>query len=122
MTCFLWSTRRVLTQSYLAERGVGKSSLANTITAKIPPEVTNIKFIKENCRPDDTFFTLWSKILFEFKYCENYISDYLKDETRDFVVIKILESLPKTAQYVFIFDEFDRISSNANKRGNRRHN
>ena len=97
------------------ERGVGKSSLANTITAKIPPEVTNIKFIKENCRPDDTFFTLWSKILFEFKYSEYDIPEYLKDETRDFVVIKILESLPKMAQYVFIFDEFDRISSDKTK-------
>ena len=97
------------------ERGVGKSSLANTITAKIPPEVTNIKFIKENCRPDDTFFTLWSKTLFEFKYCGYDIPDYLKNETRDFVVIKILESLPKMAQYVFILDEFDRISSDATK-------
>ena len=72
------------------ERGVGKSSLANTITAKIPPAVTNIKFLKENCRPEDTFFTLWSKILFEFQYDETLISDYLKDETRDFMVIKIL--------------------------------
>lgn len=93
------------------ERGVGKSSLANTITAKIPPAVTNIKFLKENCRPEDTFFTLWSKILFDFQYDGTLISDYLKNETRDFMVIKILESLPKTSQYVFIFDEFDRIAS-----------
>jgi Cdc6-like AAA superfamily ATPase len=93
------------------ERGVGKSSLANTITAKIPPAVTNIKFLKENCRPDDTFFTLWSKILFNFQYDGVLIFDYLKDETRDFMVIKILESLPKTSQYVFVFDEFDRITN-----------
>jgi Cdc6-like AAA superfamily ATPase len=97
------------------ERGVGKSSLANTITAKIPPAVTNIKFLKENCRPEDTFFTLWSKILFDFQYDGILISDFLRDETRDFMVIKILESLPKTSQYVFIFDEFDRIASMATK-------
>jgi Cdc6-like AAA superfamily ATPase len=97
------------------ERGVGKSSLANTITAKIPPAVTNIQFLKENCRPEDTFFTLWSKILFNFQYNGVDIADYLKDETRDFVIIKILESLPKTSQYVFVFDEFDRISSSATK-------
>lgn len=97
------------------ERGVGKSSLANTITAKIPPVVTNIKFLKENCRPEDTYFTLWSKILFGYSYDGVLIPDYLKDEKREFVVIKILESLPKDVQYVFIFDEFDRISSPATK-------
>ncbi len=97
------------------ERGVGKSSLANTITAKIPPAVTNIQFLKENCRPEDTFFTLWSKILFNFQYDGANMADYLKDETRDFVIIKILESLPKTSQYVFVFDEFDRIASHSTK-------
>jgi Cdc6-like AAA superfamily ATPase len=97
------------------ERGVGKSSLANTITAKIPPAVTNIKFLKENCRPEDTFFTLWSKILFDFQYDGKRIDDYLKKEKREFIIIKILESLPKIFQYVFIFDEFDRLKSNKAK-------
>ncbi len=97
------------------ERGVGKSSLANVITAKIPQAVTNIKFLKENCRPEDTFATLWSKILFDFKYDGVPVDEYLKGETREFVIIKILESLPKTHQYVFVFDEFDRISSFATK-------
>jgi Cdc6-like AAA superfamily ATPase len=97
------------------ERGVGKSSLANTITAKIPPAVTNIKIVKENCRPEDTFFTLWSKILFNYQYDGVNISDFLKGETRDFMVVKILESLPKSSQFVFIFDEFDRVSSSATK-------
>lgn len=97
------------------ERGVGKSSLANTIAARIPPAVTNIKVMKENCRPDDTFSTLWSKILFTFQYDGVNVADYLKDETRDFMIIKILESLPKTFQYVFVFDEFDRITNLATK-------
>ncbi|HEY5305609.1 MAG TPA: ATP-binding protein [Pseudolabrys sp.] len=97
------------------ERGVGKSSLANTITAKIPPVVTNIKFLKENCRPEDTFFTLWSKILFGFQYDGVLIDEFLKSETREFMVIKILESLPKTSQFVFVFDEFDRITGTATK-------
>jgi Cdc6-like AAA superfamily ATPase len=97
------------------ERGVGKSSLANTITAKIPPAVTNIKILKENCRPEDTLFTLWSKILFDYQYNGADIPDYLKNEKRDFIVVKILESLPKNSQFVFIFDEFDRVSSTETK-------
>lgn len=93
------------------ERGVGKSSLKNTITAKIPPAVTNIKFLKQNCRPEDTFFTLWSKMLWDFQYEGVNISEYLQDEARHFVVIKILEALPRDYKYVFVFDEFDRIAS-----------
>jgi len=97
------------------ERGVGKSSLANTITARIPPAITNIQFLKENCRPEDTFFTLWAKMLFKFEYDGVLVSEYLKNETRDYMVIKILESLPRNTQYVFIFDEFDRIKSQETK-------
>ncbi|WP_316228625.1 AAA family ATPase [Bradyrhizobium sp. SZCCHNR1045] len=93
------------------ERGVGKSSLANTITAKIPPAITNIRVLKENCRPEDTFFTLWSKILFSYELNGVAIPELLKDERRDFVVMKVLEELPKNSQFVFVFDEFDRISS-----------
>lgn len=93
------------------ERGVGKSSLANTITQKIPAAVQNLKFLKENCRPEDSFFDLWSKMLWDYEVSGKKISDILKDETRPFVVVKMLESLPKGTQYVFIFDEFDRILS-----------
>jgi Cdc6-like AAA superfamily ATPase len=92
------------------ERGVGKSSLANTISSRIPTAVTNIKFLKDNCRPEDTFFGLWSKMLWNFQYEGTDISEYLKEETREFIVIKMLESLSAHMQYVFIFDEFDRIA------------
>ncbi len=91
------------------ERGVGKSSLANTIHARLPSVITNIKFIKDNCRPEDSFFDIWSKLLWEFRFDGVEVSEYLKDETREFVIIKVLESLPKENQYTFILDEFDRI-------------
>ena len=91
------------------ERGVGKTSLANTIASRIPTAITNIRFLKDNCRPEDTFFGLWSKVLWNFQYEGIDISEYLKHETREFVVIKMLENLSKDTQYVFIFDEFDRI-------------
>jgi Cdc6-like AAA superfamily ATPase len=93
------------------ERGTGKSSLANTITAKIPPAVTNIKFRKENCRPEDTFFTLWAKMLWDYQYEGVAVSEFLKNEDRHFVVTKILETLEKGKQHVFIFDEFDRLAT-----------
>lgn len=97
------------------ERGVGKSSLANTVTNKIPPQVENIKIFKQNCRPEDSFFDLWSKMLWDQHYEDAPIADILKYEDRPFVVNKMLEALPRPYQYVFIFDEFDRIQSPATK-------
>jgi Cdc6-like AAA superfamily ATPase len=98
------------------ERGIGKSSLANTLSTRVPSVVTNMTFKKENCRPEDTFFTLWSKMLWEFEYEGVAISEYLKDEDREFVLIKMLESLSKDKHYIFIFDEFDRVESQDAKR------
>ena len=73
-------------------------------------------FKKENCRPEDTFFTLWSKMLWAFEYEGIPISEYLKDEDREFVIVKMLESLSRDKHYIFIFDEFDRIESAETKR------
>lgn len=50
------------------ERGVGKSSVANIVKVRVPSAVANIRFLKVNCRPEDTFFTLWANMLWEFKY------------------------------------------------------
>ncbi|WP_226783322.1 AAA family ATPase [Oceaniglobus trochenteri] len=97
------------------ERGVGKSSLANILRDRVPEQVTNLKFIKENCRPEDSFFDLWSKVLFDFEYEGTPVSDLLKSETRHFIVPKVLETLDRSKQYIFIFDEFDRISDQATK-------
>lgn len=99
------------------ERGVGKSSLANIIPTKISPAATKIRFLKENCRPEDTFFTLWSKSLFSHQSNGASISELWRNETREFVVIKALEELPRNTQFVFVFDEFDRISSSETKAG-----
>lgn len=98
------------------ERGVGKSSLANTLANRVPSVVQNMSFKKENCRPEDTFFTLWSKMLWSFDYEGVSISDYLKNEDREFIVVKMLEQLSHEKQYIFIFDEFDRLLDENAKR------
>ena len=97
------------------ERGVGKSSLANVIRDKVPSVVKNLKFIKDNCRPEDSFFDLWAKMLFDFEYEGSPISDLLQSETRHFIVQKMLETLDRSKQYIFIFDEFDRITDSSTK-------
>ena len=98
------------------ERGVGKSSLANTLATRVPSVVQNMAFKKENCRPEDSFFSLWSKMLWSFDYEGVPISDYLKDEDREFIVVKMLEQLAPDKHYIFIFDEFDRLTDENAKR------
>ncbi len=93
------------------ERGVGKSSLVNIIEDRIPDAVSNIKILKENCLRGDDFLSIWSKILFDFEYDGTSIQEILRNDTRHFIVTKILETLPKQTQYVFVFDEFDRIEN-----------
>ena len=97
------------------ERGVGKSSLANIIEDKIPNEVSNIRILKENCLRSDDFSSIWSKILYNFEHEGERISDILRDDNRHFIVTKILETLPKDMQFVFVFDEFDRIENQNTK-------
>jgi hypothetical protein len=92
------------------DRGVETSSLANTVSSRIPTEVTNIKALKDNCRPEDTFFGLLLTMLWTCQYEGTNNSDYLKEETREFVATIMRESLSKDMQYVFNFDEIDRIA------------
>ena len=98
------------------ERGVGKSSLVNIIEGKIPDAISNIRIQKDNCRREDDFFTLWSKMLFDCDFEGRHIPDLLRNENRHFVVTKVLEALPSDTQFVFVFDEFDRIDSIDTKR------
>lgn len=97
------------------ERGVGKSSFANTLRDRVSAKIPNMNFFKDNCWADDTFFTLWSRILFDFVIEGDAISELLKDESRTFIIPKILETLDPIQQYVFIFDEFDQIKNTETK-------
>lgn len=94
------------------ERGVGKTSLSNIIKDKISPALQDINFVRVNCSFEDTFLSLWSNALYDFEGIEDGASpaDILKNDTRPFVLTRILESLPKLKKTVFIFDEFDRIT------------
>ncbi len=49
-------------------------------------------------------------MLFDFEYKGVAISELLKNESRHFIIQKMLESLNRSIQYTFIFDEFDRIT------------
>jgi Cdc6-like AAA superfamily ATPase len=95
------------------ERGVGKTSLANIIVNKVLSVIQAVKGHKVSCAPGDSFFQLWSNILYDFEYDGREVPDVLKNEKNPFVVYKILESLDYSKFQLFIFDEFDRVKSKA---------
>ncbi|MFI5451353.1 AAA family ATPase [Pedobacter sp. UC225_61] len=103
------------------ERGVGKTSLANTMTYTL----TNIYPVKVTCNRKDTFATLWSKIFRKisqsittsgvgFRPIEKHIEisldsiiDFESKNVQSEIEAILEEYAPK--KFLFIFDEFDNI-------------
>lgn len=95
------------------ERGVGKTSLANIIDKRVLAIIQAVKGYKVSCAPGDTFFQIWSNLLHDFEFDGRQVPEILKGEKNPFIVYRILESLDNTKFHLFIFDEFDRVKSNA---------
>lgn len=91
------------------ERGVGKTSLANIIDRRVLSVISAVKGLKVSCSPGDSFFQVWSNILYEYQWDNRPVPHVLKNEKNPYVVYKILESLDESKYHLFIFDEFDRI-------------
>lgn len=106
------------------ERGVGKTSLANTMNKSF----TNIYPVKVTCDRRDTFKSLWEsafeKIQFskttsgigfnpekitELVDMEEYITNIPNLKTNH--IINLLNSFGEDFKLMFIFDEFDNINS-----------
>jgi Cdc6-like AAA superfamily ATPase len=97
------------------ERGVGKTSLANIIQARVAPAIPRLKCVKVSCSPDDTFFSLWEHALYDFEYEGKTAEVILKSNPSAYQVYKMLETLNPAQKYLFVFDEFDRIKAESTK-------
>ena len=53
------------------ERGVGKTSLANIVMEVLTADSGVVAAVKVNCSSDDTFYTIWHKILREIAIDED---------------------------------------------------
>ena len=101
-------------------RGLGKTSLANVLAQVFE----NYIFYKVNCNRADTYNSLWKKILRKITFINQQRTTGFKYETIDSVQrivlpdnmevsIDMLEDILSsfTEPMVFIFDEFDSVSS-----------
>jgi Cdc6-like AAA superfamily ATPase len=104
------------------ERGVGKTSLANILTALLENE--NSIVVKITCHNDDTYAKVWKNALSEIEIVREEDGIGLRPEKRTSVstaaesidekvgpedIRRVLGPIGKQASVVVIFDEFDRL-------------
>jgi Cdc6-like AAA superfamily ATPase len=111
------------------DRGVGKTSLANVLSAFIQ-EVggQTVLFARANCDATDDFSSLWRKVLQDFTMLElrggigfdarqqeihHRIVESLPGELRPDDIRRVLSLVGQSATLVVTIDEFDRLSNPA---------
>lgn len=100
------------------ERGVGKTSLANTFALGLNSPVSKLLAVKINADPKDNFTSLWKKVFKRISYHVkeddvlvniNVSDDYVREISPDDVQMELsnfgLNSIP-----IIVIDEFDRIT------------
>jgi Cdc6-like AAA superfamily ATPase len=105
------------------ERGVGKTSVANTFHEMISGVPNLIIPIRKQASPYDTFNDLWRKVFRDLKYEISENGDYGRETTTSLTaadvyqdditqddVIRALSKKPTNANPVIIFDEFDLVT------------
>ncbi len=93
------------------ERGVGKSSLANTFAEKLIGGTRTLECIPVNCHPTDDFSAVWRKVFRRLeKDGANLAQKYPGAIDPDEVVIE-LSTFPLTTTPIIILDEFDKLPS-----------
>lgn len=106
------------------ERGVGKTSLANIVMEVLAAKDTgNVISVKVNCSSDDTFYTMWHKILREVIIDQDSgaatVGFRAQPRTKHKTADALLPDKPapsdarraveRLGECVLIFDEFDRL-------------
>jgi Cdc6-like AAA superfamily ATPase len=107
------------------ERGVGKTSLANVISAKLKAPNTNILAPKVNCDSGDDYASLWRKILSQLDLIQNAptigfqmqifeqssrAAKIIGDDVTPDSIRRMLTVLAGSGIIILIFDEFDRVA------------
>jgi Cdc6-like AAA superfamily ATPase len=91
------------------ERGVGKSSLANTFATRIAGGARSVTCISVNCHPSDDFSAVWRKVFRRLESGgENLHQRYPETITPDDVVIE-LSGFSANSIPIIILDEFDSL-------------
>jgi Cdc6-like AAA superfamily ATPase len=100
------------------ERGVGKTSLANTFALPLNRPTSPLLFVRTNCVSNDTFSAVWRRVFRRLSYDNtdangdgarrSLSDDYHGDITPDDVAVE-LSSFSANCTPVIVLDEFDQV-------------
>lgn len=91
------------------ERGVGKTSLARTFSARLITPTKTLSAVPINCDPADTFTTLWKKVFSDLsqegaELLRSFPDDIAPDDVR-----RVLSNFDLNTTPIIILDEFDKL-------------
>ena len=92
------------------ERGVGKTSLANTFKQKIFPTSSRVRLFSTQCYQNDDYADIWTRVFGKHVWDGGeYAFDDIDDAVAPHDLGQIMKKFNASVRPVFIFDEFDRI-------------
>lgn len=110
------------------DRGVGKTSLANVLSAFIQDMGKTVLMARANCDSTDSFSSLWRKIFREIIFTETRegigftasteistrrLIDDLPETLSPDDIRQILSQISVSSQVIVVIDEFDRLTDHA---------
>lgn len=94
------------------ERGVGKTSLSKIVDKKVAPIMGDLTVVTTSCGKTDDFYTIWGNAFNQLKLnADNFVTRF-KTGKNPYDVYNALQDLDKRQDFIFIFDEFDRLEDN----------
>ena len=97
------------------DRGVGKSSLANSLKSTLVGLGRPIVCIKRMCTIEHDFGMIWRHVFDDFQADGKPVAEILGSNPNPYDVFKILQDIEPHKRIVIILDEFDRIADERTK-------
>lgn len=98
------------------DRGVGKTSLVNTVTGKLLANSRFIRVLSIQCYDGDDFVSIWERIFRDFIWLDgSHAFDDIDSTVTPDDLLRLLSKFGGNMRPLFIFDEFDRITDSQTK-------
>jgi Cdc6-like AAA superfamily ATPase len=97
------------------DRGVGKSSLANSISSTLTSINPHTLCIKRMCTVEHDFGMIWRHVFDDFQIEGKPVAEILGKTPNPYDVFKIIRDIGPGRRIVIILDEFDRITDEKTK-------
>lgn len=97
------------------DRGVGKSSLANSMKSTIEAINPRTLCIKRMCTVDHDFGMIWNHVFDDLQIDGKPVPETLGKNPNPYDVFKIIQAIEPGRRFVVILDEFDRITDEKTK-------